>query len=95
LEPRADGTRFTYDHTGFTGVSGLFMSKLLGQVRTKMLDKGLPPVLDDLDDDGKLRPGSTATSLRLRNISNRRNEWWFPSPRPMTALRVKRAGSPG
>ncbi|MGH3245805.1 MAG: SRPBCC family protein [Trebonia sp.] len=55
LEPRADGTRFTYDHTGFTGVSGLFMSTLLGRVRTKMLDKGLPPVLDDLDDDGKLR----------------------------------------
>jgi uncharacterized protein YndB with AHSA1/START domain len=55
LEPRADGTRFTYDHTGFTGVSGLFMSTLLGHVRTKMLDKGLPPVLDDLDDDGKLR----------------------------------------
>ena len=58
LEPRAGGTRFSYEHTGFTGVGGLFMSTLLGRVRTKMLDQGLPPVLHDLDDDGKLRPGS-------------------------------------
>ncbi len=59
LEPHASGTRFTYDHTGFTGVGGAFMAKLLGHVRRKMLRKGLPLVLDDLDDDGTLRPGST------------------------------------
>ncbi len=35
------------------------MSKLLGHVRRKMLRVGLPPVLDDLDQDGTLRPGST------------------------------------
>jgi uncharacterized protein YndB with AHSA1/START domain len=59
IEPHAGGTRFTYDHTGFTGVSGLFMSTLLGRVRTKMLTVGLPPVLDQLDAAGRLRPGST------------------------------------
>jgi uncharacterized protein YndB with AHSA1/START domain len=59
LEPRTDGTRFTYEHTGFTGVGGLFMSTLLGHVRRKMLDVGLPALLNDLDDDGTLRPGST------------------------------------
>jgi uncharacterized protein YndB with AHSA1/START domain len=59
LEPHAGGTRFTYDHTGFTGVGGVFMAKLLGHVRRKMLRVGLPPVLDDLDQDGTLRPGST------------------------------------
>jgi hypothetical protein len=59
LEPRAGGTRFTYEHTGFTGVGGLFMAQLLGHVRRKMLRVGLPAVLDDLDDDGVLRPGST------------------------------------
>ena len=59
LEPQAGGTRFTYEHTGFTGASGLFMAKLLGQVRRKMLSVGLPAVLDDLDDDGVLRPAST------------------------------------
>jgi len=32
-----------------TGVGGVFMSKLLGHVRRKMLRVGLPPVLDDLD----------------------------------------------
>lgn len=35
------------------------MAKLLGRVRTKMLSAGLPAVLDDLDDDGMLRPTST------------------------------------
>ncbi len=59
LEPHAGGTRFTYEHTGFTGVGGVFMAKLLGRVRTKMLSVGLPAVLDDLDDDGMLRPTST------------------------------------
>jgi uncharacterized protein YndB with AHSA1/START domain len=47
LEPDADGTRFTYEHTGFTGVGGLFMSRLLGRVRRKMLTEGLPAVLRD------------------------------------------------
>ena len=59
LEPHAGGTRFTYDHTGFTGIGGVFMATLLGHVRRKMLRAGLPPVLDALDEDGALRPGST------------------------------------
>lgn len=59
LEPHAGGTRFSYEHTGFTGVGGAFMAKLLGRVRTKMLSVGLPAVLDDLDDDGALRLTST------------------------------------
>ena len=48
LEPRGSGTRFTYEHTGFTGMGGLFMAALLGRVRTKMLTFGLPALLDDL-----------------------------------------------
>jgi hypothetical protein len=59
LEPHVGGTRFTYEHTGFTGVGGIVMATLLGHVRRKMLRVGLPAVLDDLDDDGALRPGST------------------------------------
>jgi len=55
LEPRGSGTRFTFEHTGFRGVGGLIMSKLLGSVRRKMLDVGLPRLLNDLDDDGNLR----------------------------------------
>jgi uncharacterized protein YndB with AHSA1/START domain len=49
LGPREDGTRFTYEHTGFTGVGGLFMAALLGRVRTKMLTTGLPAVLNDMN----------------------------------------------
>jgi uncharacterized protein YndB with AHSA1/START domain len=53
LEPTAGGTRFTYDHTGFTGVGGFFTAKLLGHVRRKMLSVGLPAVLNDLDLAGR------------------------------------------
>jgi uncharacterized protein YndB with AHSA1/START domain len=48
IEPQPDGTRFTFEHTGFTGVGGFFMAKILGAVRTKMLSVGLPAVLDDM-----------------------------------------------
>jgi uncharacterized protein YndB with AHSA1/START domain len=49
LSPHGHGTRFTYEHTGFTGVGGLFMATLLGRVRTKMLTTGLPAVLNDMN----------------------------------------------
>jgi uncharacterized protein YndB with AHSA1/START domain len=59
IEPHADGTRFTYEHTGFTGAGGFLLAKLLGAVRRKMLTVGLPAVLDDLDENGALRASST------------------------------------
>ena len=59
LEPRPGGTRFSYEHTGFTGIGGAFMAALLGHVRRKMLNVGLPAVLNHLDDNGVLAPGST------------------------------------
>jgi hypothetical protein len=65
LEPRTDDTRFSYEHTGFTGVGGAFMAKLLGRVRRKMLTVGLPAVLNDLDDDGALR---SASALKLKSV---------------------------
>ena len=48
LEAHGNGTRFTYEHTGFTGIGGLFMATLLGRVRTKMLTIGLPAVLETM-----------------------------------------------
>src|SRR4051812_19667423 len=45
LEEVPDGTRFTWQHTGFTGVGGFAMSRLLSNVRAKMLSEGVPPVL--------------------------------------------------
>jgi uncharacterized protein YndB with AHSA1/START domain len=47
LAPHSDGTRFIFEHTGFTGVGGFFLARILGHVRTKMLTVGLPAVLDD------------------------------------------------
>jgi uncharacterized protein YndB with AHSA1/START domain len=49
IEPRDGGSRFTYEHTGFTGVGGFVMARLLGSVRRKMLTVGLPAVLATLD----------------------------------------------
>jgi uncharacterized protein YndB with AHSA1/START domain len=61
LQPDDGGTLFTYRHTGFRGVEGMIMSRLLGRVRRKMLATGLPRVLADMDEDGQLRPSSTLT----------------------------------
>ncbi|NUR29164.1 MAG: SRPBCC domain-containing protein [Catenulispora sp.] len=47
LEPTAAGTRFTWHHTGFTGLGGLAMAKLLARVRRKMLAEGVPHVLKE------------------------------------------------
>jgi len=48
LEPTDEGTRVTWDHTGFTGVGGFAMSRLLSHVRRRMLRDGVPPVLAEL-----------------------------------------------
>lgn len=48
LAPHSAGTRFTYDHTGFTGPTGYLTARVLSHVRRKMLRTGLPAVLRDL-----------------------------------------------
>ncbi|WP_371407975.1 SRPBCC domain-containing protein [Kribbella sp. NBC_00662] len=45
LEETAAGTRVTWTHTGFTGIGGLAMSKLLARVRRTMMTDGIPSVL--------------------------------------------------
>jgi len=45
LETVGNGTRFTWEHTGFAGPGGFLMSRLLGRVRRRMLTVGVPPVL--------------------------------------------------
>jgi len=59
LDPHDGGTRLTYEHTGFSGIGGVIMAKLLGSVRKRMLTCGLPAVLADLDDNGELQASST------------------------------------
>ncbi|MFF3909191.1 SRPBCC domain-containing protein [Streptomyces sp. NPDC001848] len=56
IDPREGGTRFTYEHTGFTGVGGALMARLLGRIRRRMLTTGLPAVLgslESLDEEGR------------------------------------------
>ena len=47
LAPVPGGTRLTWEHTGFTGIGGFFMCRLLRSVRRKMLTRAFPAVLDD------------------------------------------------
>jgi uncharacterized protein YndB with AHSA1/START domain len=59
------GSRLSYEHTGFRGIDGIIMSKLvLGPIRRRMLRKGLPPILDAIDDSGHLRTGADLTPLQ-------------------------------
>jgi uncharacterized protein YndB with AHSA1/START domain len=50
LEAIEGGTRFTFDHTGFSGIGGFMMSRVLSRVRKKMLGVGLRALLNDLND---------------------------------------------
>lgn len=60
IDPTPGGARLSYDHTGFRGFDGIIMSKfVLGPIRRKMLRMGLPPVLDAIDDSGRVRPGAS------------------------------------
>jgi uncharacterized protein YndB with AHSA1/START domain len=60
LAQAGDGTRFSYEHTGFTGVGGFILARMLGRVRRRMLSEGLPPVLAGMDDGGQ--DGGTSTA---------------------------------
>src|SRR5262249_43922102 len=58
LEPQPGGTRLTFQHTGFVGFGGFMLAKLMmGPGWRKMLGTRVPAVLDDVDDEGRLRPG--------------------------------------
>lgn len=48
LEPLESSTRLTWEHVGFSGPFGFLVHRILLRVRKRMLDEGLPPVLDDL-----------------------------------------------
>jgi uncharacterized protein YndB with AHSA1/START domain len=62
LEPRDGGTRLTFLHAGFKGVGGWMLAKLMmGPGWKSMLAKRFPAVLADIDEEGKLREGSTLT----------------------------------
>lgn len=59
LEPCPVGTRLTFEQTGFRGIGGFVLAKLMmGPGWKKMLGKGIPAVLGDIDEEGKLRPES-------------------------------------
>lgn len=49
LAAGADGTDLVWEHTGFTGVGGFFMARLLRSVRVTMLGEALPRVLAEIE----------------------------------------------
>ncbi len=64
LESRAGGTWLVFEHTGFRGVGGFLLAKLLMTPGwKKSFDQTIPAVLADVDDHGRLRPGSRLKPL--------------------------------
>jgi uncharacterized protein YndB with AHSA1/START domain len=62
LEPHAGGTRLVFEHTGFKGVGGFLLAKLMmGPGWRKMLRGPFESVLAELDPSGALPPGTTLT----------------------------------
>jgi len=60
LEAHSGGTRLRFEHSGFKGVNGLFMTQLImGPGWKKTLRGELPAVLKEIDEAGELRAGST------------------------------------
>jgi uncharacterized protein YndB with AHSA1/START domain len=50
LEPHNGGTRFTFDQTGFKGIGGFLLAKLvMTPVRKEMFGVRIPSLLNDLD----------------------------------------------
>lgn len=49
VDPAGLHSRLTFEHSGFRGVGGFLMARLLWLVRKKMLTVGLPRVLDDIE----------------------------------------------
>lgn len=56
LETAGAGTRLRWQHSGFTGIGGLIVSRILCSVRRKMLEVGLPPVLHRLAQETRAQP---------------------------------------
>jgi hypothetical protein len=80
LDACTGGTRFTYDHTGFTGIGGFFMAQLLGYVRGKMLRVGLPQVLADLAAAGRAGAASQSVQNDMTQINAASTVWVAPGP---------------
>jgi uncharacterized protein YndB with AHSA1/START domain len=63
LEPVAGGTRLTLVHSGFTGVKGWLISRLLGSGwRSKILRVYLPAAIGRMTDAGYVPGAATDTS---------------------------------
>ncbi len=59
LEPAAEGTRLRLDHTGFRGVKGWILRRLLGSGwKSNVLGRNLPAVIPYVDDTGFHLPPS-------------------------------------
>jgi uncharacterized protein YndB with AHSA1/START domain len=77
LESVGDGTRFTYEHTGFTGIGGLFMAQLL----CARLARPLRPVCP-AGRRGRARSCANSAAYLLRNSHVNRNPLDPPFPTP-------------
>ena len=82
LEPHAGGTRLTFEHTGFTGVGGFVLAKL-------MMGPGWKKMLGDQDPRGARRPRRRGESQGGEHAQAEVLTW---SPRPRCTIVRDEAG---
>ena len=62
LEPYRGGTRFTFDQTGFRGIGGFFLAKIvMTSIRKDMFATRVPALLKELE---KSKTPAAAATLR-------------------------------
>jgi hypothetical protein len=76
LEPHNGGTRFTFDQTGFKGIGGFLLAKLvMTPIRKKMFCERIPNLLNEFDNDlgSTLNPNERSRSgcSRAPSITSR------------------------
>jgi uncharacterized protein YndB with AHSA1/START domain len=64
LEPIAGGTRLILEHSGFRGVRGFLISRMMGSGWGRMLKTRLRDVIGRITDDGLLPAGSGSPASR-------------------------------
>lgn len=58
LEPTADGTRLVLEHSGFRGLKALMVSAIMGSGWKGIVSTHIAAVLDRMDEQGNVPPGS-------------------------------------
>ena len=75
LHPHDDGTRLELVHSGFTGIGGFILARILKSGWNKMLPTLITRVLAAIDDHGHFTPGAVPMKDRTYTANTIPNEY--------------------